>query len=139
MHRLPFSLKVPGKDEFTLSVIATTSFRFRGYLQLEEDALVIEWTGTASVDEVGLAGIRSDRLALPAESLAVPLEALHSCELGGGWIRPYVEITATEPGLLSIVPGEEAGQVRCWIARRDRPLARRLLAALEKGAGPKAG
>jgi hypothetical protein len=130
MEPLPFSLRVPGTDTFTLVVIASTAFTFKGLLQLDPDELCLEWTGSAQVDEVGLTGIRSDRVALPRESLRLPYVLLRTIHLRGGWLRPYLELTGTRFDTLHSVPGEDAGHLRLWLARRDRSLARRVMAAL---------
>jgi hypothetical protein len=132
MEPLPFALRVPGKDTFTFTLIGSTRFRFRGLLRLVADALELEWTGTARVDEVGFTGIRAERLALPLESLTLPIDELRTIALRGGWLRPHLEIAATRLGALRIVPGEEAGTIRLWIARLDRRLASQLVAALNQ-------
>lgn len=132
MEPLPFTLPVPGRDTLTLRAIGSTSYRFRGLLHLRPEAVELEWTGIARVDEVGWTGVRSERLALPLESVVLPLAALRTIRLAGGWLRPCLELTGTTLSILRSVPGEEAGRVRLRIARRDRPLARRLLVALGK-------
>jgi hypothetical protein len=129
MEAIPFALKVPGKDDMTWSEIATTSYRFRGFLRLEADQLLLEWSGSAEVEEVSLGGIRTERVALPTESLTVPLSEIRALRLAGGWIRPRIEITANDLDLLRYVPGEDGGRLRLWLARRDRGAARRLVAA----------
>jgi hypothetical protein len=132
MEPLPFALRVPGKDTLTLTLIGTTRFRFRGLLRLVAGALELEWTGTARVDEVGFAGIRAERLALPLESLTLALNELRTITLRGGWLRPHLDIAATTLGALRMVPGEEAGTIRLWIARRDRRLASQLVAEVNQ-------
>ncbi len=129
MEAIPFTLKVPGKEDMTWSEIASTSYRFRGFLRLEAETLLLEWAGSAAVEEVGLTGVRTEQVALPSESLTVPLSDIRTLQLAGGWLRPRVEITANDLDLLRYVPGEEGGRVRLWLARRDREAARRLLAA----------
>jgi hypothetical protein len=130
MESLPFSFRVPGVDALTLQAIGSTRFHFRGVLHLDQDAVRLEWTGEAKVDEVAFTGIRSERFALPLESLRVPCADLRTVHLRGGWFRPYLELTATHLEALRIVPGEEAGRLRLWLARRDRPLARQVVAAI---------
>ncbi len=129
MEAIPFTLKVPGRDDMTWSEIASTSYRFGGLLRLEADALLLEWTGSAAVEEVGFTGVRTEQIALPSESLTVPLSEIRSLRLAGGWIRPHLEITANDLDLLRYVPSEDGGRVRLWLARRDRGAGRRLLAA----------
>ncbi len=129
MEAIPFTLKVPGKEDMTWSEIASTSYHFRGFLRLEAETLLLEWAGSAEVEEVGFAGVRTEKVALPSESLTVPLSEIRSLRLAGGWIRPYLEITANDLDLLRYIPGEDGGRLRLWLARRDRGAARRLLAA----------
>ena len=131
MEPLRFSLRVPGVDTFTLEVIASTAFTFKGQLHLDADDLVLEWSGSAHVDEVAFTGIRSEKLALPRESLRLPYGLLRTVRLCGGWIRPHIEVTGTHFDTLRGVPGEDAGLLRLWVARRDRSLARRAVAALQ--------
>jgi hypothetical protein len=131
MHSIPFSLKVPGKDEMTWSEIASTSFKFRGFLRLEPGALLLEWAGSAEVEEVTFTGVRTDHVDLPSESLLVPLDEIRTLRLVGGWLRPRLELTATSMDLLRMVPGEDGGRVRLWLARQDRAPAGRLVAAVE--------
>jgi len=128
MESLPFKLKVPGQDDMTWSEIASTSYRFRGVLRLQPDGLRLEWTGSAEVEEVSLIGVRIERIALPSESLDVPLTEIHTLRLGG-WIRPYLELATNDLDLLRIVPGEDGGRLRLWLSRRDLGAARRLVAA----------
>ncbi len=129
MDSLPFSLRVPGQDALTVTLISSTRFRFRGSLTLAGDVLLIEWTGSATVDEVGArVGARSREIALPPESLSLALTAVRGLRLLGGWLWPYLEITASALGDIRIVPSEDGGVVRCFLARRDRALAARLIA-----------
>lgn len=132
MEPLPFSLRVAGVDTFALDAIASTAFSFKGRLTLDPDDLCLEWTGSAQVDEVAFTGIRSEQVALPRESLRLPYSLLGTVHLGGGWVRPYLELTATEWNTLQSVPSEDAGHLRLWLARRNRPLARRVMTALRQ-------
>ncbi len=132
MEPLPFSLRVPGVDAFTLRAIGSTRYLFSGRLQLDDDFLYLEWTGIAEVDEVALSGIRSERVGLPLESLRLPIVVLRTAELRGGWLRPHLELIAARLDALRSVPGEEAGRLRLWLARRDRASARRVADYLRK-------
>jgi hypothetical protein len=123
---LPFRLKVGKKEAVTWIAITTTRYRFQGFLQLADDALLLEWGGTAKTEEVGFLGIKSQTHALPHERLELPLEQLRGIELLDGWLRPRVELS-TNFDALTIVPSEELGRVRLWVHRRDRGLARQLV------------
>lgn len=121
---LPFRLKVPGKDEVDLIMVSSVSYKFHGFLHLEPDGVRLEWSGTAEVDEVGLASVEERKVPLPAEELFVPFEELRAVRIGGFWRWTYVELTEARLGVLRVVPGEEGGRVRCYVASRDRALAR---------------
>ena len=130
MESLPFRLRVPGKDALTATRAASTTFRFHGLLHLLDDAIRLEWTGTAEVEEVSLLAVKQETLALPDEVLALPLARVRSIELRGGWLLPYLELMGNDLEALRIVPGESRGRVRLWLARRDRPLAAEIVAAV---------
>jgi hypothetical protein len=129
---LPFKLKVPGKDEFQGADITSVSYRFHGLLRLDGTDLHIEWAGTAHVDEVGTLNVRSETLPLPSETLDLPVSRLATVEVRGGWLRPRLEITATDLAALAVVPGEAQGRVRFWIARSHREQAAALVEALHR-------
>jgi hypothetical protein len=129
---LPFTLKVAGTDEFRGLNAISTSFRFHGLLQFDGASLLIEWAGSARVQGVGANTIRDERLPLPAEILAVPMERLRVAELAGGWWRPRLEIGARDLHTLASVPSEERGRVRFWYARRDGAAAAALAAILSR-------
>jgi hypothetical protein len=132
---LPFRLKVPGKDNRAgESVISWTTFAFRGLMRFDGDLLHLEWSGTAATDEVEGASVRSDVVALPAESVAIPLERLRTVKLAGGWWRPRLEITGNDMAALAEVPSEEGGRVRFWLRRGDRALAAELVSAMRQTA-----
>jgi hypothetical protein len=130
MESLPFRLRVPGKDALTAIRASSTTFRFHGLLHLLDDAIRLEWTGTANVEEVSLLTVKEETLALPDEFLTLPLARLRTIELRGGWLLPYLELMGNALDALRIVPGEDRGRVRLWLARRDRPLAAGMVAAI---------
>jgi hypothetical protein len=127
---LPFKLKVAGSDEFRGLNAISTSFRFHGLLQFDGATLQIEWAGSAQVQEVGALTVRDDQLALPEETLALPVERIRAAELAGGWWRPRLEISANDLQALRIVPSENQGMVRFWYARKDGAIAAGLAARL---------
>jgi hypothetical protein len=131
MQSLPFTLKVPGKDAITVSSVSTTEFEFHGLLHLDDDALVLEWAGTAKVEEVSLLAMNQETVALPEEALTLPLDRVRTIALRGGWWRPRLELMGNDLEALRIVPSEDRGQVRLWLARRDRRLAAELVAQVQ--------
>lgn len=116
---LPFRLKVPGKDEIDGLGVTSMSFRVHGYLHLDGDLLVVEWGGTAHVQEVGTA-IRDETEALPDERLEVDVADLLRAELIGGWFRPRLRVQARRIGALASVPTEQLGRVDFWYDRAER-------------------
>lgn len=127
MESLPFVLRVPGKDEMTVSTAESTSFKFHGFLYLEADALRLEWTGTAKVARVSLMDVEEQTVSLPDESLILPFDRIRKISLRWGWFMPHVEIWGSDLEALRIVPSEDRGRLRLWIARRDRAQATRIV------------
>lgn len=132
MEPIPFKLSVPGEDGFNFKAITSRQYKFRGFLRLDRDRLVIEWRGTAHVDIVAWTGIKSEVLPLPTESLTLSVDEIRVVTLGGGWIRPYLELGGYDLDALDIVPGEDQGRVRFLIARIDRRAAARLVEAISR-------
>jgi hypothetical protein len=131
METLPFWLKVGKKETVTWTGFHTARYRFQGFLRLANNSLLLEWSGTTKIEDVGFLGIKSRTHALPHEQMELPLEQLRGIELRGGWLRPRVELsTAFEA--LSIVPSEELGRVRLWIHRSDGALARQLVQEIRR-------
>ena len=118
--RLPFRLKAPKQDVIEGARVMSTTFRLHGYLHVEDDLLVVEWGGTALVTDVGGAGVRIEKEALPDERLEVPVAALRRAELLGGWFRPRLTVQARTVGALAGVPTEEFGVVHFWYDRSER-------------------
>lgn len=114
---------MPKRDEVTLAGISSTNFRFQGLLHVHDEALLLEWTGTAKVERFGLTGIGDETLPLPDESLTLPYPRLRDVLLQGGWLMPRLVLLGNELDALRIIPSEDGGRVCLWIARRDRRLA----------------
>lgn len=128
MDSLPFVLKVPGKDQMTVATAESTSYKFHGFLYLEAEALRLEWTGTATVERVSLVDVEEATLPLPDESLILPFERIREISLRWSWLLPHIEIQGTDLEALRIVPSEERGRLRLWLARRDRAHASKIIA-----------
>ena len=129
---LPFTLRIPDKDDWSLTQFTSTKFRFRGRMHVSEGGLVIEWSGVATVEAVGLLGLNEETVSLPHESLTLPLSAIATARLRGGWWRPRVEVTSVDLESLRTVPSEDGGQVTFWIEGADRREARNLVRLLNR-------
>ena len=127
MASLPFTLKVPKRDEVTFAGASSTRFRFRGLLHVQEEALLLEWTGSARVERFGFTGIGDETLQLPDEQLTLSYARLRDISLQGGWILPRLVLMGSDFDALRIVPSEDGGRVCLWLARRDRLLAMNLM------------
>jgi hypothetical protein len=127
MRALPFTLKVPGRDELTLAGASSTHFRFTGLLHAHEEELLLEWRGTARVEKFGLTGIGDETLPLPDESLALPYPRLRDIALQGGWLLPRLVLMGNDLDALRLIPSEDGGRVCLWVVRRDRQLAQELV------------
>jgi hypothetical protein len=130
MIPLAFTLRVPGRDDITGTDVHSTTFQFHGLLRFEGTIVRLEWTGTAAIDEVTGLEVRSRTVTLPEEGLEVAVADLRRAEARGGWWRPRLELAARHIDTLRSVPGEERGEVRLWVARRDRHAARHLATVL---------
>lgn len=129
---LPFTLKVPGMDTVSGADVSSTSYRFHGLLRFDGHSLHLEWAGTADIDEVSGLDVRSETVALPTETLSLPVHRLRSAVLRAGWWRPHLELTGSDLAALAIVPGEQLGRLRLWLARDDREHARRVVEGLRE-------
>ena len=128
MAGLPIRLKVPGKDEVFFTEVSTTSFRFHGFLYVEDEGLRLEWQGFAKVEEVGITGVTEREVPLPAEEVTVPYGELRSVRLGGMGPWSFVELVEGRLGALKVIPSADNGRVRCWVKMGDRAMARALVA-----------
>jgi hypothetical protein len=130
MHVLPFRLRVPSQDEHTLTEATSTTFKFRGIMRLEPGCLYLEWTGTGKRESHGLLGAESSTTTLPLESIELPLDQIRVMRFLGGWWWPRVVLSAMTLDGLRVVPSEEDGVVKFYIARSDREQAEALIAAV---------
>ncbi len=135
MAGLPIRLKVPGKDEVFFTEVSTTSFRFHGFLHVEDEGLRLEWQGLAKVEEVGITGVTEREVPLPAEEVTIPYGELRTVRFGGIGPWSYVELVEGRLGVLKVVPGEENGRVRCWVKMADRAQARSVAEAVGPALG----
>jgi hypothetical protein len=124
---------VPSQDEHTLTDHTSTTFKFRGLMRLEPDRLYFEWTGTGKREMHGLLGTETDVRTLPLESFELPLDQVRVMRFLGGWWWPRIVLSATTLDALRVIPSEEDGVVKFYLARADRQLAESLIAAVRAG------
>jgi hypothetical protein len=129
---LPYRLKVSGRDEFEGLGVTSTSYRVHGFLRVDGRGLVVEWGGTAHVQEIGMS-LREETEQLPTERIEVPFSDLFRAELTGGWFRPRLRVQARTVGALSRVPSEKFGAVEFWYDRSERFAAIEVFQALRAG------
>jgi hypothetical protein len=104
--------------------------RLQGLVRLDGPALRLEWSGTVSRVEVRGPEVHSEVEQIPITRLEIPVGRLAGFTVGG-WLRPRVELRATELETLDGVPTAHLGHVRLWIPRREIATARRLAADVE--------
>lgn len=134
MVPIPFTLRVASRDYSTEKFTAWSTDKVNGLLHFDDDSVTIEWAGTASIDEVQGLEVHSQTVPIPPEVLTISLPRLRTAKLAGGWWRPRLELTGNDLQVLAQVPGQSAGRVQLWIARRDRSRAAGLVEALHRAA-----
>lgn len=132
MVPISFTLRVASRDYSTEAFTAWSTDKLHGLLHFDGDTVTIEWTGTASIDEVSGLDVQSRTVAVPPMTLNIPLSSLRTAKLAGGWWRPRVELTGNDVQILSQIPGESGGRVQLWITRRDRSRAATLVGSLHR-------
>lgn len=137
---VPFHLSLPGSDTLGLSGARSASYRVRGLLHLEGGILTFEWSVLKHVEKVTLSGVEERDEASPPELLDVPASWVGDARLVGGWWWPRLVLRGRRLDAFDGVPGATPGFVALRVARRDRPLAAAMAAAiLEVRALPGAG
>ena len=127
---LPFRIKLPGEDTVAFTEIRDVTRRVDGLLHLLDDAILLEWAVTESVDEVGLGSVSSTTETFAAEELELPLAWLASAELVGGILRPQLLLRARGLGVFAEVPGAKADRLALGYTRADRFVALEMARAI---------
>ncbi|HET8624224.1 MAG TPA: hypothetical protein VFM14_11715 [Gemmatimonadales bacterium] len=128
---VPFRLRVPATTRTGgMRSVTSREHDVRGIARIEQDALVLEWSGTTTVSEVeGFAtDVRSE--PFPAGRRAVPLTAVRSIRRLGWWWRPRVELQVRELDALAGVPAARGPTLSLDLDRDDVPPAGRLVVAV---------
>ena len=120
---LPFRIKLPGEETVDFTEIRDVARRADGLLHLLDDALLVEWAVTESVDEVGLGNVSSSSETFAAEEAEIPLAWLASADLVGGILRPRLLLRARGLGVFEGIPGAKADRLELGYARGDRFVA----------------
>ena len=125
---LPFRLRVPGDDSIDASRIRSVKYDVMGRMRLHGSALLLEWSGYKSVDEVEGMSVRSYREPVPLGRVEVPLRRLASATLRAKWWRLRIELETHDLAAFNDMPTARPGMATLWIRWRDRGLAEQLLA-----------
>lgn len=128
---LPFRLPVPGHDDIDGLEVVSVSAKIDGLAHWADGVLTLEWAETQHIDEVSFARVRSDIVAQPPLAVDIPIDTLAGATVAGGWWRPRVELRARYLDAFANIPGARPGRVTLRIKRRDRALAKQLVAVLQ--------
>lgn len=130
LQPLPFRLRAAGRDSVGFGGVESVSFRVDGLLQVIEEGITLEWTGTRTTEQVSFEKIGTDVEELSLEWVELPFERLAGVWLLGGWWRPRLELRARGIEDFDGVPAARGVTVSLGIHRRDRALARNLGSAI---------
>jgi hypothetical protein len=129
---LPFRFKVGEETTWDVTTMREVSSRLDGLLHLEEDVVILEWTRTDTIEEVGFTGGTDEKRVSELEGWEIPIEWILDARLVGGWFFPAVELRARAMHVFEGIPGANASTVRLRYARRDGGLARDMVAGINK-------
>lgn len=131
---LPFRLKLPGEESVAFMEARDVSRCAVGLVHLLDDAILLEWAVTESVDQVGIGTVTSTTETFAAEELEIPFAWLVSADLVGGILRPRLVLRGRGLGVFAEVPGAKADRLMLRYARGDRfvavEMARAITAAI---------
>jgi hypothetical protein len=102
----------------------------RGIARVEEEGLVLEWSGVTKVSEVDGFATNVTSEPYPGGRRVVPLDAIRSVQRRGWWWRPRVELQVRELSLFDGVPGAAGSAVALGVARDDIGTAGRFVVQL---------
>ena len=131
---LPFHLPLPGRDTMGFDGLRSVSYRVQGLVHLDGDVVTFEWSTTRHTEHVSLTKINVEDDATAPELLEVPTAWIANAALTGGWWRPQLVLRGRRLDAFDGVPGAGVGSVALRVQRRDRPIARAMVAALEANA-----
>ena len=128
---LPFRTRLP--SEWTSGKEAVfTERRVEGILKLTADDLVVEIRITeATTRRSGAGGFATDETASEVAELAVPLDRVAAFRLKKWWWGPRLTIVTDSLRFFEDVPGSKQGRLDLRIARRDLPMAEKLVTEYE--------
>lgn len=127
---LPFRLHIPGKDTIDSSGVRSVSYRSEGRLHLMDDALILEWSATETVERVATDGIGTDVDHSPIGTCEVPVSWLAEARILGGLWWWWLRLRARRLDAFDGVPGARPGWLRLRVRRRDREHAKAFAEAL---------
>lgn len=130
---LPFRLRVPRKNSWTADGPRKVHYNASGILHLEAGILILEWTISERVQQVGILGARDETRDYASEAIEFPVGWIAEVELRGGWWLPRLRLRARWLQAFEGVPGASPAAITLWIPYRYRRLAPPMAAAIEAG------
>lgn len=121
---------MPGHDAIDGLEVVSVWVKVEGMAHWSDGVLTLEWSETQHIDEVSLSKVRSDVVAQSPLAIDISVDVLADATVLGAWWRPRVELRARYLDAFANVPGARPGRLILRIARRDRALAKRLVASL---------
>jgi hypothetical protein len=116
---IPFTLKLAEETSLEHGRVVMSVSRVAGHARLDGDRLVVEWSGTRDVEEVGPGQLRRVSLPIPVGHVAVPVARLLRVGVRRRWWRPRLELVTTDPGAFAGLPGALGGRLELQLSRRD--------------------
>lgn len=128
---LPFHLRVPAETRTGgMRSVSAREHDVRGIARLEDEGMVLEWSGVTKVSEVDGFATNVTSEPYPGGRRVVPLAAIRTIRRRGWWWRPRVELQVRELPLFDGVPGAAGSALALEVARDDVATAGRFVVGL---------
>ena len=131
LNPLPFRLHPTGRDAIGFEGIESVSYRLSGLLRLADQCVILEWTGTRTIEQLSLDKVGTDVEQLPMEWFELPYERIAGAWVVGGWWRPRLELRAREDGDFTGMPSSRGVTLPLRIHRRDCGVARGIASEID--------
>ncbi len=130
---LPFRLKLRGRDVVDFTRMTSVSYRVKGLLHVDGDAITLEWAAIRMTEGITLTGVVDDVDYSPIASVALPASWIAEVRVTGGWWAPSLRLRARQLDAFRRIPGAQGDWLALRIHRRDRKHARTVAAAIAAG------